>query len=211
MSGSDPQRERILAATLTLVAEHGFPSTSIDLVLDRAGVDAAEFGRHFSDLEACFTEVWIGTAEEAQRQMLEGYAAAGNWRDGMRGQAWAFCRFLQADHDRARVAMVATASAPEMIRAERDRRFLLFSQLIHLGSGERSEAAEVPLAQAEAAFGAIWDRVSKLVNADAFDRLPKLVPELMFTVVLPYLGLGAAQAELERGDGDLRRYERGEL
>jgi AcrR family transcriptional regulator len=205
------ERDRICTALVAVVGEYGYPATTLELVLGRASVDHATFAKHFSSFDACFEEVWKGLAQEFVGRSLAAYAAADNWRDGMRAQAWELCRFLQEDHTRARICMVETTYATEMIRANRDELHRAYADLIHLGRTEREEAFQIPYAQAEGVMGALWERATKTVARGAFEDLPKQVPEMMYIVVLPYLGLEAAKEELRRGPGDIARYERGEL
>ena len=47
------QRERIIAATAEVSAEHGYCGTTVREVVARAGVSSSTFYQHFSDLEGC--------------------------------------------------------------------------------------------------------------------------------------------------------------
>jgi AcrR family transcriptional regulator len=62
--GIDPERQRILEATWTVLARSGFEGFKVQLVLREAGVSARTFYRHFADKDALFLAV---TGEEMSR------------------------------------------------------------------------------------------------------------------------------------------------
>lgn len=207
---SDTERECLHRALVAIVVERGHDGATLDLLLERAGLDQAAFARHYPSLDACFTEVWEGLTQQFLECTGGAYAAAGDWREGLRAAAWAYCRFLSDDRDRARF-LIDVTFANEMVHASRDFVMDAYTELIHLGRQEREQAAEVPRAVAEGIVGAIWEWVATSVKEDAFDVMPTQVPKMMYLTVLPYLGPEAAREELRRGPADLARYERGEL
>jgi AcrR family transcriptional regulator len=204
------ERDTFRSALVALVAERGYSETSLEAVLDEAGLGHPAFERHYPDLEACFTDVWEGYKEEFLRVTGEAFASVEGWRDGMRAAAWAFCRFLQEDPDRARFFLVDFHFAGEAVRASRDLVMARYAELIHQGNESRS-GPHVPVAQAEAVIGAIWDGAVTHIRNDRLDIFPELIPQAMYLTVYPYLGLEAAQEELRRGPKDIARYRQGEI
>jgi AcrR family transcriptional regulator len=207
----DPERERIRAAVVSLVGERGYLGTTLDRVRRRADLDLASFRSHYADFDDCFTAVWESIADQFIERAAGAYLSGADWRGGIRALAWEYCRFLAEDQDRARVFMVEVAFGNEAVRAARDVVMERYIDLVHLGAGERPDAAGVPRTRAEAVIGAIWERVAVTVKAGRFEQLPEQVPQMMYVLVLPYLGAAAAQQELRRGPVDIARYERGEL
>ena len=207
---SDPQRRRIEDALVAAVAERGHDGVRLEDVLASAGVGQKAFERRFVDLDRCFTEVWESRTGEFLEATGDAYAAAGGWREGLRAAAWAYCRFLQEDHDRARF-LIDVAFANPLVQARRDFVMSGYAELVHLGRHERPQAASVRRPVAEAVVGAIWEWVAGSVRSGGFDQLPGEVPQMMYLTVLPYLGVEAAREELERGPLDIERYRRGDL
>lgn len=208
---ADREGQRIRAALVSLVAEHGYRATTLDQVLQLADLDLVRFHRHYADFDACFAAVWEGFKQQFLTATADAYRGATNWTDGMRAAAWAYCRFLQEDHDRARLFLVELNFANEVVQASRDVVMSDYTDLVHEGRHQRPEAAAVPRARAEAILGALWEGAVAAVQADNFDYLPSVIPQAMYLTVLPYLGAGAAQEELRRGPADIARYERGEI
>ena len=60
------QRERLLGALVTTVAEHGYNSTTVAQIADDASVSLRSFYEQFVDKEACF---------RAAYEALDGYIA----------------------------------------------------------------------------------------------------------------------------------------
>jgi hypothetical protein len=48
---------RIADALLSLCLERGYPNLTLPMVLERAGVDTAEFERHNAELEDCILNI----------------------------------------------------------------------------------------------------------------------------------------------------------
>jgi AcrR family transcriptional regulator len=208
---ADPERRRIREAFVALVAEHGYAATTLPALLERAGVDHAAFQRRYADLDRCFAEIWEDYKAEFLRVTAEAFENGTGWLEGMRAAAWAFCRFLQRDHARARFFLVELNFAGEDVRASRDVVMDRYADLIDRCNDGRSDGSRVPRAQAEAIIGAIWEAAVTRVVADEFDAFPEAIPQGMYLTVFPYLGLEAAQEELRRGPEDIVRYLRGEL
>lgn len=215
MAGRGPERqrerERIGEALVALIGERGYAETTLDALLERAGVERATFELHFADLEACFAEVWEGCKAEVVGSTSGACRDAGGWRKGARAAAWELCRWAQENPLRARILFVELLAAGEMVRASRDLTISVYSDLIHRGRLERPQAAEVPRERAEAIIGAIWERLANAAGAGELELLPRVVPEMMYVVVFPYLDTAAAREELRRGPDDIARYRRGEL
>jgi AcrR family transcriptional regulator len=206
----DQDRERIDRTLIALVAAEGYRNVDFEQMLEATGVDAPGFGTHYESLESCFDQVWQRLTGEFLEQTGGAYAAAGDWRDGLRAAAWAYVRFLQADHDRARF-LIDVTYASEAVHASRDFVMNSYAHLVHLGNAERPDSPAVEFVVAEGIVGAIWEWVSNGVRSDGFDQLPEQVPDMMYLTVRPYLGLEAAAAEMRRGPEDRRRFERGEI
>ena len=209
-SGSAADRQQIIGSLISLVAERGNSHTTLEALCLRSGLQRSGFEQHFDSLETCLTAAWEEVTQEFAMSTGAAYAAAGNWRDGIRAAAWACCRIVQENHDKARFSVELSLTS-EPMQASRDFIMDGWAELVHLGRFERPQAADVPRAQAQAVVGAIWERLVKTITEDGFERLPNLVPEAMYITVLPYLGEEAAQEELRRGPVDLARHQHGVL
>jgi AcrR family transcriptional regulator len=208
---ADRDRDLIRRTLVSLIEEQGYARTTLDDLLKRAEIDQATFERSFQSLDECFAEVWREFAQALAGPVLEVYAEAGNWRDGIRAQAWKLCRMTIEDELRARICMVEVNFGGELVQATRDIVMAGYVELVHLGRHESERGAEVPKAQAEAVVGAIWERVARHIRAGKLDSLVDDIPGLLYLAYLPYLGPEVAQEELRRGERDVARFRRGEI
>jgi AcrR family transcriptional regulator len=202
-----PERERIVEALIEIAAERGYAETSVEMVLERAGLDRPTFERHFRGKYDCFLSAWQEINEACMREMLEAYNSADEWPDRLRAVACEIVEALRNDPSRACFA-VEVLAAGDAARARRDMTMRVIASLIDAGRNEMDDPESVPHTTAEALAGSAYGQVySKIVRGCAED-LPALVPQLMSAAVMPYLGVEAAMAELGRGFDPPARYRR---
>lgn len=204
---ASPERERIVEALIEIAAERGYAETTIELILDRAGLDRPAFDRHFRGKYDCFLTAWQEINEGCMREMLEAFNSQEDWPDRLRAVACEIVENLRHDPHRASFA-VEVLSAGDAARARRDMTMRVIASLIDAGRNEMDDPEAVPHTTAEALAGSAYGQVyAKVVRGEA-DELPALVPQLMSAAVMPYLGVEAGLAELARGFDPPARYRR---
>jgi AcrR family transcriptional regulator len=198
MASRPSPRARLHDALLDLCFERGFTRVDLGALLARAGVDSATFAREFADLEDCFFAVFRTEVECYRRQRAALPPQPGNWRERVRAHAFSLYRFLAADERRSRFVLVDSRAAGE--------RTLLFAgqlieELFDLIDAGRRELADPDLltrATAEAIGGGIFNQLYAILGrGGALPPEGEIIPQLMYCVVLPYLGPAAAMRELE--------------
>ena len=201
------ERQAILDALIAIAAEHGYAETTIETILDRAGLDRPAFDRHFRGKYDCFLSAWQEINESCMREMLEAYNSREEWPDRLRAVACEIVEGLCGNPSRAAFSIEVLATG-DAARARRDMTMRVLASLIDAGRNEMEDPEAVPHTTAEALAGAAYGQVySKVVRGAAAD-LPELVPQLMSAAVLPYLGMEAAMDELSRGFDPPARYRR---
>jgi AcrR family transcriptional regulator len=204
---ASPERERIVEALIEIAAERGYAETTIELILDRAGLDRPAFDRYFRGKYDCFLSAWQEINEGCMREMLEAFNSQEDWPDRLRAVACEIVDNLRHDPNRASFA-VEVLSAGDAARARRDMTMRVIASLIDAGRNEMDDPEAVPHTTAEALAGSAYGQVyAKVVRGEA-DELPALVPQLMSAAVMPYLGVEAGLAELARGFDPPARYRR---
>jgi AcrR family transcriptional regulator len=193
---ADAVRRAIFAALIEVVGSVGFAQTTIEAVVVRAGVERAEFDRHFHDLEDCYFQAWDSVKDEYVIQAAAAFQGAETWRDAMRATAHAIIEFLDSDHNRARFFVTESLLAGERLQRRRDVTHEGFIELVHRGRFEMDDPDRVPRTTAEGLAGAVNQRVRKIVRDGAWDRIPEEKRSLMYLVVMPYLGRDVAVEEL---------------
>ena len=202
--------DRIRRALVDTVGEQGYGRTDLEAVLDRAGLERADFDAQFSSFEECLLNTWTRLLCEFLPRSKAAFERGEGWRDGLRRQAWDLLRYVEEDVNRAR--FLIDSAAEELVQAHRDVAMGRMVDYVHLGRFAREEAATVPRATAEALVGAIWNGLAVNIREDPdFEALRGGSPQILYLTMMAYLGQEAAQEELRRGPEDLARYERGEI
>jgi AcrR family transcriptional regulator len=194
------ERTRILTALTGLCAERGYRALELGLLLRRAGLGERQFHRHFRDLEDCFcTAVEEGTDALLLAVGTAALSAASCWRRQLRAVAYALLDFLLADPDRARLMVIEVPGSGPRAELIRDRGMQALATFVDLARAELADPDSVPASTAETTAGAIYNRLHEAIAAGRLDRPhgERMVSELMYTAVLPYMGREAALAELE--------------
>lgn len=190
------ERERIAAALIDLSVERGFYDLGLAEVLERAGVGEGAFQRHFADLEDCFAQVYERQRDEFVAAVFAGFSSRELWREQMRAAAWAMLEFLREDHKRAYFMSCEVHHAGERARLIRDEAMQGFFFLIDQGRGELEDPESLSFHTAESIGSAIYQHFSETIARFDFERLERMIPEMMYAALLPYLGPEAAAEEL---------------
>ena len=201
------ERQAILDALIAIAAERGYGETTIEAIVDRAGLDRPAFDRHFRGKYDCFLSAWQEINESCMREMLEAYNSREEWPDKLRAVACEIVEGLCGNPSRAAFSIEVLA-AGDAARARRDMTMRVLASLIDAGRNEMDDPEAVPHTTAEALAGAAYGQVYSKVVRGAADDLPELVPQLMSAAVLPYLGMEAAMAELSKEFDPPARYRR---
>jgi AcrR family transcriptional regulator len=191
------ERAQIVDALIEIAAERGYGETTIDLILERAGLDRPAFDRHFRGKYDCFLSAWQEQNEQCLETMVRAYESREEWPDRLRAVAYRVIEGLSHDPCRASFG-VEVLAAGDAARARRDMTMRVIASLIDAGRQEMEDPESVPHTTAEALAGSAYGQIySRVVRGDV-DELPDLVPQLMSAAVMPYLGIEAAMAELSR-------------
>ncbi len=191
------ERDRIGRALIDLCFEHGYRNTTMPMLLKRAEVDEAAFERHFADREDCFCQTLQGRANEYLLRLGAAFSTAQGWRNQLRATAHASLRFLREDLPRARFLFVEVYFGGPRAQLIRDQGIDALTELIDLGRAELDDPGSISRATAVSIAGGIYERGHVAIDRDDPQVWETLVPQLMYTAVLPYLGPEAALEELE--------------
>jgi len=146
--------------------------------------------------EAELEEVVRGGAEQLLIRLGAAFAAETGWVNQLRAVAYGLRDFLVEDPRRARAMMIEAPHGNAETRRIREEGIEALTALIDLGRAEMADPGSLPHPVAAITAGAIFNRIHAALQAG-----PKLgdemVRELMYTAVMPYLGVEAALAELE--------------
>lgn len=194
------ERERILAALVRVGAEKSYEGITIADVAALAGVTQDDFERHFADKEACFL-----AAYEAMSDVLVAHATAAF--EGAKGRPWAdrvtlalraLVELLAAQADLARMPIVEVTAIPGDARVRYRQALDRFTPFLEEGRGVSERGANLPPDTARFAIGGASSLIFDEFRAGRGAELETILPDLVFAVTMPYLGVAAAEAEMRR-------------
>jgi AcrR family transcriptional regulator len=194
--------QRILWATVRLVAEKGFESVTVFDVTERAGVSRAAFYELFECKDECLFAAYEKVLDVLFAYVARAFEGDGAWPLRMRRAMQACLEACSAEPEVARMATVdAPAARPEAQRRYRNalERFVpLFIE------GREYAANEIPLPPdlERMAVGGAETIISDEVVAGRAEDLPTRLPDILFAVLVPYIGPEAAAAEVRRAERD---------
>jgi AcrR family transcriptional regulator len=193
------QRERLREAMVRVAADKGYAASTVTEVIEAAGISRATFYELFDDKEECFLEAYDAVIDVLVAHVSSAYAAVSEepWPVRIEAALRALVELLAAEADIARMAMVEVIAAGDRAR-ERYRAALgRFIPLLEEGRDFSGRAA-LPADTARFAIGGATSMIFDEIRAGRGPQLPQILPDLVFAVLMPYLGPEAAEREMRR-------------
>jgi len=187
--------ERMMEAILLLCGEQGYPSTSVQAVITRAGVSRNTFYKYFADKEDCFLRAFEAGVDELTRRVMAAGREAGDWRAGIRAGLTELVEVLEEQPMIASCLIIEAYAVGRRTlekRAEAMREFALALDRIRETS---AEAAELPPLTSEIVVGGLESLVRMQIEVDDPPTPRLLLPELVYFAIRPYLGHQVATEE----------------
>jgi AcrR family transcriptional regulator len=194
------RREAILEAMIRVVGRKGYRAVAVADAIEEAGASRATFYKHFDDKHDCFRAAYELAAERALAAVEVACDAEWSWLERARAGLGALVELLAAEPELARTVVVEAVAAGAETR---QRQIELLARLAgRLEKGRDEAAAELPantgLMAASAVNGLLFEEVQ---NGRAAE-LPARLPDLLFALLVPFLG--PAEAVEQMGYARLR-------
>lgn len=191
------QRERLLAAVVRVTATKGYESTTVGNILEEAGVGRETFYELFDDKRTCMLAAHAILVDDLEAKVRAAYTEPGPWVDRVRNGLTAVLEWFSKDATVSRFTLIELTAVGPAARTRFQADFGRFVTL--MDEGLDGDAARPDLAQATSlAVGATLARVYGEVVLDRSAELPSLLPELVYEVLVPFLGEEVARSEQGR-------------
>ena len=191
--GVGSRRDALLRGMIDAVGENGYRDVSVADALAEAGVSRTTFYKHFEDKLDCYLAAYDAAASEVVAAIEAGCDPELPWPDRVRGALGRALDLFVADPHLARAGVVEIAAAGP---AGQSRRAAMLDRLAGLlERGDAPADPELPPNTATMAAGAALGLVFEEIEAGRTAELAERLPDLLFAVLVPYLGPGAASAE----------------
>jgi AcrR family transcriptional regulator len=194
------ERERVLEAMLREAAAHGYEGATVVGVAAAAGVSEERFAEMFPDKEACFLAAYEAAVDVLLAQVTAAYeAAAGQpWADRVVLAVRTGLEMLAAEADIARMAVVEIGAVGEDARIRYRQAMLRWVPFVDEGRGASGQGDELPPDTANFAIGAATSMIFDEIRAGRATELPRILPQLSYSMLMPYLGAEEAEAAVAR-------------
>lgn len=189
------QRERLLAAVVRVTAAKGYESMTVGDILGEAGVGRESFYELFDDKLDCMLaahRILLDSLEEQVRAVYD--ETERPWPERVRDVLAVTLDWFAADPDAARFLLVELSTIGPAFRPIFQTEFARFTKL--LDDGLVDSGLDPELSQAtNLAVGAIMARIYEEVVLGRAAELPRLLPDLTYELLVPYVGEEVARSE----------------
>jgi AcrR family transcriptional regulator len=193
------QRERLLAAVVRVVAAQGYESTSVADILEEAGVGRESFYELFADKKDCLLVARGILVDDLAETIEAAYKEPGSWADRVRNGLAAMLDWLADDPAAARVVVVELAAVGPDSRRIFQTDFARFTKLLDAGLEGNEPVPGLPQITGLAVGGALA-RVYGEVVRDRAGELPRMLPELTYETLVPFVGEATAAEERRQAE-----------
>ena len=194
---SESRRDLILAAMIRVVGSKGYKETSVADVIEEAGTSRTTFYKYFEDKHECFLAAYDMLVEQVFAEVVANCDGNQSWLQRVEAGLGTIVRLFALDPELARTAVVEVAAAGADARQRHWNAVARFTEYLDDGR-ELADGRELPenisLMSAGAVSGLIFDEVL----AGRAERLPAMLPDLLFAMLVPYIGPRAAAEEMRR-------------
>jgi AcrR family transcriptional regulator len=181
--------ERILRALAAVVAEKGYPDTTVAEVVDRASTSQRTFYEHFKNKEDAIVAALDSGSSHMLAAALPAFRRAPDWKHAVHDTIEAMFCWGAEEPEYARMGGVEMYAAGK--RALDQREVVTEGMEGLLAPGYELKPETPPIA-AEAVGGALYELLYDQVNKKGPETLPDIVPTLVYVTLAPFLeGEGA--------------------
>jgi AcrR family transcriptional regulator len=197
------RRDALLRAMLEELVTKGYRELSIEEVLERTHVSREEFERCFRDKDECLFAAYDLMTDHLLEQAQEGCDRTDRWPDRVRRGLAAVLEEIAAEPV---IARALTRSFPGIRPSAYQRYVELLSRFVpFMEEGrEYSEVEEELPGEIELlAVGAAEAIIFAEVDAGRCEGLPAMLPEILFSVLVPFMGPDRAAEEMRSASAAL--------
>lgn len=183
-----------------VAAAKGYEATTVADVIEAAAVSRDTFDEMFTSREACFLEAYDAVIDVLVAHVSTAFESTVGqpWPDRIVAGLRALVDLLATEHDIARMAMVEVTAVGEDARIRYRAALGRFTYFLEEGRTVSPQADELPADTARFAIGGATSMIFDEIRAGRGPELRRLLPDLLFAVLMPYIGPEAAEDEMRR-------------
>jgi AcrR family transcriptional regulator len=187
------QRQRILRAVVDVASVAGYGTMVVEDIISTAGVSRRTFYDYFPNKEAAFLEAYDHAVDDLKAQISAAYAIEGDIFQKTTSAVSALINTLADDPAMAEMGVVEVLAAGAEAIERRGRAMERLSTLITDGVESTGGAPTMPPLTAQTITGGIHEVIYSRVLRGELEELRGMVPDLVYAIFLPYMGVSGAE------------------
>ena len=195
---AEHQRVRIIDAIADVVSLDGYASMSVEAIVGAAGVSRRTFYDNFESKDAAFLAAYEEIGSELFDRIRCANASSVSFAGGVIACLAAFLDFAADQPRYADMLIVEVVAAGQAAISRRDAGMRTLAELLHYGAESAGAETRRPALIAETLIGGTYEIVYSRVRQGQVNALPDLLPDVAYSMMLPYLGHDRAIAEVGR-------------
>jgi AcrR family transcriptional regulator len=176
--------ERVLRALAAVVAEKGYPDTTVAEIVERAETSQRTFYEHFKNKEDAIVAALDSGSAHMLAAALPAFRRAPDWPHAVHDTIEAMFAFGAEEPEYARMGGVEMYAAGKRAL---DQREVVTEGMEGLLAPGYELKPDTPSIAAEAVGGALYSLLYDHVNKKGPETLPDLVPTLVYVTLAPFL------------------------
>lgn len=187
------QRQRILDAVADVVSLAGYQAMSVEDVVGAAGVSRRTFYDTFKSKEDAFLTAYDEIGLRLVLAVKESYDASETFPEGVVNCLRTFLEFTASVPHYADMCIVEVLAAGPPALTRRNGVMKAMAALLEKGAATMPDGIVPPPLTAETIVGGIYEVVYSRVLEGRTIELPGLLPDLAYSMMLPYVGHAKAE------------------
>jgi AcrR family transcriptional regulator len=194
---SPARREAILEAMILVAGRGGYRAASIEEVATEAGVSTDVFQRYFEGKDDCFLAAYDMLIERLLAEVRAGCDEGRQWQERVERGLTTIVERFAANAELARTAVVEVSAVGAEARQRHWDALVRFAEYLDEGRA-LAGTGELPDNLSLMSAGAVSGVIFEELLAGRAEQLPSLLPDLLFAVLVPYVGPRVAAGEMRR-------------
>jgi len=176
----------------------GYQQMSVEDIVGAAGVSRRTFYDNFKSKEDAFLTAYDEIGTELVLAVKQAYDASETLPQGVIACLQAFLEFVASVPDYADMCIVEVLAAGPAALGRRDAVMKAMTDLLQRGAETMQDGIGPPQLTAETILGGIYEIAYSRILEGKTAQLPELLPDLAYSVLLPYVGHTKAEQMTER-------------
>lgn len=193
----ESRRDKLLEAMVRVVGRKGYDATSVADVIAEAGTSRTTFYKNFDDKHDCFLAAYEAMVARVFATIVAECDGERPWVSRVRKGLETLIEIFALEPELARTAVVEVAVAGADARQLHWDAVNRFKGYLEAGRDVESDK-ELPEQISVMAVGAVSGLIFDELVAGRAEQLRELMPDLLFAMLVPYLGPTAAADEMRR-------------